>query len=394
VTGDAPLRVAMVGSGRSTHTLSRAAAVASRGHSVRLVTLGEVLPGASVEVRTRPLPRGPLGAVEAARGFWRDLRDFQPELLHVHYAGGRLGTLATLAGPWPLAVTVMGGDVLPEQHPGGHRPIERRATRRILERADVILAKSDALRPAIAALGGSPELVETVRWGVDPELFRPDPEAADALRERLGLEPGRRVVLSPRLLRPLYNVHLVLEAMPEVLARAPEALLLVTDYNAEPGYRDRLERSVAELGIAHAVRFAGRIDHTDMPALYGLSQAVVSVPSSDGLPQTLFEAMACAVPVVLGKLPAYAEVVRHGETALLVELEPRAIAAAILELIRSPERRRALGRNARERVKSIASLSRELDRVERCYRKALRRPRPRRAERLASLADLLSLAIR
>ena len=65
-----PLRIAMVGAGLSPHTLSRAAAVASRGHFVRLVTLGEVLPGARVEVCTQPLPRLPTQAVQTARGFW------------------------------------------------------------------------------------------------------------------------------------------------------------------------------------------------------------------------------------------------------------------------------------------------------------------------------------
>jgi len=394
VTGAKPLRIAMVGSGRSTHALSRAAAVASRGHAVRLVTLGEVLPGAAIDVRTRPLPAGPVAAAAAARGFWRDIREFHPDLLHVHYAGGRLGTLATLAGRWPLAVTVMGGDVLPEQHPGGHRAIERRATRRILERADVIFAKSDALRPAIAAFGGRPERIETVRWGVDTERFRPDAEAVRALRNRIGLAPDERVILSPRLLRPLYNADLVVEAMPTVLAAVPAAVLLMTDYNGDPGYREGLERRVAELGIGSAVRFVQRIEHVEMPALYGLSEVVVSVPSSDGLPQTLFEAMSCSVPVVLGRLPGYSEVVREGETALLVELDAAAIAAAVVELLESPERRRAIGRAAREQVCRIASLPRELDRVERGYRDALARPRSRRGTPLPDLVDLLGLPFR
>jgi glycosyltransferase involved in cell wall biosynthesis len=394
LTGLAPLRIAMGGSGRSTHTLNRAAAVASRGHAVRLVTLGDVLPGAAVEVCTRPLPRGPLEGARIARSFWSDLREFQPQLLHLHYAGGRLGTLAVLAGDWPLAVTVMGGDVLPEQHPGGHPALERRATRRILERADVIFAKSEALRPAIAALGGRPECIETVRWGVDIGSFQPDAAGTRALRARLGLEVGRPVVLSPRLLRPLYNVHLVVDAMADVLKRVPEALLLVTDYNAEPTYRARLVDRVKKLGIGQSVLFIGRVDHADMPALYGLSDVVVSVPTSDGLPQTLFEAMACALPAVLGDLPAYAEAVTHDESALLVPLRPESIAAATASLLLDPERRGRIGRSARERVALIASLPSQLDRVEERYREAVARPRPRRREGLASLFDLASLALR
>jgi glycosyltransferase involved in cell wall biosynthesis len=174
----------------------------------------------------------------------------------------------------------------------------------------------------------------------------------------------------------------------------PEALLLVTDYNAEPTYRARLVDRVKKLGIGQSVLFIGRVDHADMPALYGLSDVVVSVPTSDGLPQTLFEAMACALPAVLGDLPAYAEAVTHDESALLVPLRPESIAAATASLLLDPERRGRIGRSARERVALIASLPSQLDRVEERYREAVARPRPRRREGLASLFDLASLALR
>lgn len=388
------LRIAMVGSGRSTHAISRAAAVASRGHAVRLVTLGEVLPGAPIEVCSRPLPRGPIEAARAARSFWRDVRNFEPDLLHVHYAGGRLGTLATLAGDWPLAVTVMGGDVLAEQHFGGQRRIERRATQRILQRADVIFAKSDALRPAIIALGGEEARIETVRWGIDPECFRPEPEAAAALRSRLGLEPGRPIVLSSRILRPLYEVHRIVEAMPAILERLPRAVLLVTDYNAEATYRDQVERRARDLGLDESVRLIGRVDQPDMPALYSLADVVVSVPLSDGLPQTLFEAMGCETPCVLARLPAYEEVVRDGETAVLTDRAPSAIASAVLSVLGDGERRTRIGKAARQQAVEIASLPRELERVESRYRAALADPRPRHLAPVAKLVDLLGLLLR
>jgi glycosyltransferase involved in cell wall biosynthesis len=358
------------------------------------VTLGEVLPEASVEVCTRPLPRGAARGVAAARGFWADVRGHRPDLLHLHYAGGRLGTLATLSGCRPLAVTVMGGDVLPEQHLSGHTALERRATRRILEQADAILAKADALHPAIVALGGPPDRIETVRWGIDPLRFRPEPEAAARLRHQLGLAPQARVILSPRLLRPLYNIDKIVEAMPRVLAAAPEALLLITSDRQEAGYRSAIDRRVAALGIDSCVRFTGRIAHGDMPGLYSLAEVVVSVPSSDGLPQTLFESMACETPAVLGDLLGYREVVRDGETARLTEIAPEAIGGAIAELLGNSERRKALGHAARQRVIEVASLPRELDRVEACYRAALMRPRPRSTRPLATALDLIGLGLR
>ena len=381
----------MVGNGRSVHTLSRSAAIAARGHQVRLVTLGPVLPASGIEVRTRRVPRGPLAAARAARSFLADLRSFQPDLLHLNYAGGRLGTMATLSRVRPLVVTVMGGDVLADQHPGGLSRLERRATRRILEQASIILVKSEALRRALDGFGDFAARARTVRWGVDPASFRRDDTRAAELRRTLGLAPTDRVVLSPRLLQPLYNIHLAVEAMPRILAAVPTALLLVTEYQADEAYAARLRRLAAEIG--GRVRFIGRIDHTAMPALYSLAEAVVSIPSSDGLPQSLFEAMACGTPIVLGRLPVYEEVVRDGTQALLVPLESSAVADAVRRLLCEPGLGAGLAARARDTVCAEANLEREVGRVEQFYREALAAPIPARSPASRAL-DALGLLVR
>lgn len=387
------MRIAVVGSGRSVHALSRSVAVAERGHEVRFVTAGEVLPVTGIDVRTRPLPAHPLAAAWAGRSFLADLHSFRPDLLHLHYAGSKLGTMAALSGIRPMVVTVMGGDVLSEQHAGGLSALERRATRRILEQADLLLVKSEALRPALDAWGGFSAKAEVVRWGVDPARFRRDPAGAEAMRARLGLSPRDRVILSPRRLDPLYNVHLLVEAMPEVRASVPEAVLLLTEYNARSDYRESLRRRVAALGLADRVRFAGAVPAPDMPALYSLAEIVASVPASDGLPQSLFEAMACGTPVVLGRLPAYAEVVDDGETAALVDLAPAAIASTLVRLLRDEPARARLAARALARVQEVAFLPREVDRVDRLYRDlAAGGPRPRR--RPGRLLDALGLLLR
>jgi len=149
--------------------------MASRGHEVRLVTLGQVFPVEGIEVRTRPIPTTLVEAAKAAHAFLNDIHTFEPDLMHLHYAGGKLGTMATLSRVHPLVVTVMGGDVLPEQHPGGQSRLERRVTRRVLEESDLILVKSDKLRPAMANYGNFSNKVETVRWGVDPDHYHPTP---------------------------------------------------------------------------------------------------------------------------------------------------------------------------------------------------------------------------
>ncbi len=362
------MRIAVVGNGRSVHTISRAAAIAAQGQVVRLVTLGQVLGRPDFEVRTRPIPQTLPTAVRAARGFVADIRRFEPDLLHLHYAGGRLGTMATLSRVGPLVVTVMGGDVLAEQHPGGAMSrLERRATRRILGLADLVLVKSDKLRPAVRAFGVSEERLETVRWGIDPAVFHRDDESAGRLQRRLGLGEGDRVILSPRILRPLYNIHRIVEAMPRVLATVPEAVLLVAEHNPDAAYRERVSETARILRLGDRVRFIDQLDHSEMPGLYSLAEAVVMIPSSDGLPQSLFEAAACGTPIVLSRLEAYGEVVADARHALLVEGEAGAVGDALVRLLRSRSLRASLAEAALGRVREMAMLPDEAQRVVALY---------------------------
>ncbi len=388
---DLTLKLVVVGNGRSVHTLTRSAAIAACGVQVRLVTLGPALPEPGLEVCTRAIPENPLAAVLAGMSFLRDIRAFKPDLLHLHYAGGKLGSLATIADVHPFVVTVMGGDVLPEQHLGGLSALERRATRRVLAEADLILAKSDSLRPAIAAMGGGLARVETVRWGVDPTRFRRDPEAAQALRAQLGLAARARLILSPRTPHSLYNIHLIVQAMPAVLRQAPDAVLLITESGADTDYLVSLHELVRSLALEQQVRFVGRSEHGEMPALYSLAEAVVMVPLSDGLPQSLFEAMACETPVVLGRLPAYAEAVTDHESAWLVEADPASIAAGIARLLGDTDLRAALARRAHARLLQLASLPAEAQRVVAYYRELLAQPRRHPFRPAARGLDALSL---
>lgn len=385
-----PLKIAMVGNGATVHALVRGSAIARLGHTVRLVTLGPVLAHEDIEVKTRPIPRTLLGSLMAFASFQRDLRSFRPDLVHVHYAGGRLGSLALASGLKPLVVTVMGGDVQPEQLMGRATPGDHRATRRILAEADLILSKSEALRTDIAKYGDYGDKIETVRWGIETERFARDPKKGAAFRARLGLPPGP-VLFSPRILRRHYNIHLIVAAMPAILARHQGAILLLSRHREDEVYAEELRSSIGALGLRDAVRFIEPVGYEDMPAMLSMTDVVVSVPFSDGLPQTLFECLASGTPIVLGRLDAYSELVQDGKEVLLAELSAAGIAGAVSRLLSDPDLASSLRGAGLERVRAEPSLSEEARRVEGFYRRILARPR-RSSPLWPRILDAASLA--
>lgn len=382
----------MVGNGATVHAPLRGAAIASLGHAVRLVTLGPVLPVPGIEVRTRPLPRTALEGFAAFRSFLTDLREFEPDLLHVHYAGGRLGSLALASGIKPLVVTVMGGDVQPEQLMGRAGALDHRTTRRLLQEADLLLAKSRALTDEIRRYGDYAGKTQVVHWGVDVARFEAKPDAGPAIRKKMGLGDAP-LLLSPRILRPLYNIHLIVEAMPEILRQRPDVSLLISRHREDADYATKLRQRVSTLGIEGRVRFIEPVAYEDMPGLLAATSVVVSVPFSDGLPQTLFECLAAGTPIVLGRLDAYGEMVEHEREVLLAKLDAPSIAEAVTRILNEDGLARRLREAGRKRILETPALPEEARRVEALYRGVVERGR-RGSPLGPRILDAIGLALR
>ncbi len=351
------MRILAVGNGTSIHVRARLAATAGRGHDVVLVTEA---PGGDGCLREIAPPPG-AGALAGLAALWRALRDEPADMLHVHYAAGYGAWLAGACGRSPLVVSVMGGDVLPEEQVP-QNAAERWLTTRLLRRADLVTSKSAHLTGRLVAMGVAPPRILPLVWGVDQGRFRR--RDASALRQRLGLDPAARVVLSPRALRPFYNIHVIVDAFAVLASTHPDAVLVVTGHQPDAGYAAMLARRVETLELAGRVRFIGDVIAADMPELYSLAEAVVSVPSSDGIPQSLLEALACGVPVVLSDLERYREWVEDGRSALMVEITPEAIAGALARLLGDAGLRDRLVANGAEIIAGGGGLDANLDRLE------------------------------
>ena len=370
-----PLTICAIGSSGSTHVVSRVKCFAERGHRVFLICDSRAgIEGVTELVASgRPI-RGlrSLSLVLRVPGLIRRCR---PDVVHVHFAYSPLAWMATVADGHPLVVSVMGGDVLFDEQ-GSPTPSGRRLTLRLLESADLITSKSDFLIGVLQRLGGFGAKAIKVVWGVDLKQFRR--VDAGGLRAALGLGPEDRVILSPRILQRFYNIHVIVESMPRIVAAIPRARLLITEYKADAGYRDEIFRLVQTLGLGEHVRFVGPVPHHEMPQHYSLADVTVAVPPSDGLPQTLLEGMACGAPSILSRLLRYEELVTHGASAFFVDISPESIAGGVIRMLEDAALRERIASAGREIVATHADFDRDVDRVEEKYYELLataRRPR-------------------
>jgi glycosyltransferase involved in cell wall biosynthesis len=403
-----PLTICAVGSSKSAHVAARVRCFAELGHRVFLITeartgiegVTELVPSAdlggsrvisalnrlSLRLRGRPIQR--LSLLGLLMSFPRLVKQCHPDVVHVHYAYSGWAWMATVVARHPLVVSVMGGDVLFDEQ-GSPTPRGRWLTLQLLREADLITSKSDFLIGVLDRLGGFGDKAIRVVWGVDLNRFRRTD--SHELRARLGLTPDDIVILSPKILRPFYNVHLLVEAMPRIAAAIPRAVLLVTEYLADAEYKYELHRRVQALGLERCVRFVGHVAHADMPQYYSAAAVAVAVPSSDGLPQTLLEAMACEVPNVLSRLPRYEEVVTHEESAYFVDLSSPAIADGTVRVLGNSALRERMIHSGRALVERMADFDKEVRRVEAHYYALLSRRPPARAGYITRTRVLLEI---
>lgn len=359
-----PFHICVLGVGSSPHIMARAVAFAKRGHRTELIS---PVPAASPHLEATWPNLGRMSGLTSIiyMAIWTSLRLMRTraQVYHAHYAAEIGSWLAWLLHKRPLVVSVMGGDVLFEEQ-SSLGAFGRWMTRRTLAAAALVTVKTPQLADVVAGFGVPRSRIETVIWGVDLDIFAHSPEAGKTYRQRLGIARDRRVVFSPRMLRPFYKIDVIVEAWPELLKSIPEAVLLVSAFKADPAFRATLEARVAELGLAQSVLFAPELAQQDMSAAYSAADAVISIPPSDGFPQTVLEAAACMCPVVISNLPRLHDFLEPETDAVYTAIDPQSVAAALRRVLSDPSAAQQRAVRALEKVRAGADFNENVSRVE------------------------------
>jgi glycosyltransferase involved in cell wall biosynthesis len=362
------LKLCYVGPGASITTRRWVEWFARRGHDTTLVTVEPA--DASVSTGFRQLDVSvsagtrKLGRLASAVRMAAAIRRIKPDVIHVHYARGLAWGLL-LTRPHPCVVTPWGSDVLAEQN-AFRESYSRPLTRAVLGLADLVTVHSQYMEAQVRPLLRSSVPLARIGWGVDMSLFRPGMDVRP-FRERWDIGTHQRVILSPRLAQPFYCHDRIIQALPSVLEKVPQALLVITEQSADLEYVETLHRLAARLGVAEHVRFVPAIPYADMPLWLNLADAVVMVPRSDGMPNTLWEAMACGAAPILNRLPQYAGVVRHGVNGCLIDPDGDLV-GALLGLLADPALRAAMGERNVALARSHGDQDQEMGRMEAWYR--------------------------
>jgi glycosyltransferase involved in cell wall biosynthesis len=249
-------------------------------------------------------------------------------LIHVHWAipTGLIGVWVGALMRKPLVVTIHGSDLRMALERSN---FVRRLFIYVCKKADHLNCVSEVQKKELERLGIPCKKISKIPMGIDAAFLETG--------KNRGVESKNRpiTILSNRNLLPIYNVSLLIRAIPIILKDEPGTKFRIAGDGSE---RKALEREVKSLNINSSVEFLGRVPHTEMPNLLSQADIYVSTSLHDGTSVSLLEAMGSGVFPVVTDIPANREWITNGENGFLVSAdEAESLASKIIDAIRNRE---------------------------------------------------------
>lgn len=212
----------------------------------------------------------------------------------------------------------------------------------VINRLDrVITSSHEGVGELGDAFGVRPEKVSVVYNGIDVDAFRNTGE--------------RRMENSLLFVGNTEDHKKGLQYLFEALAMLPEKITL-TIVDEGPPKRLSAWSVIERLGLQKRITFTGKVDMGTLLHLYSTCTLLVMSSLHEGFGLPAAEAMACETAVVTTTAGALKEVVAHGETGLMAPpMDSKALAAAVMELMKDRKRRERMGRAGRKRAVEMFS---------------------------------------
>lgn len=217
---------------------------------------------------------------------------------------------------------------------GLYRPLDKYLARQ----ADAVLVNGEYGRSLIKQTYGLDSTVIT--HGFDLPTLPDSVQLVQQIRDRyhLGTRP---VILTVNHLHPRKRIELLLQAMPAILAKCPEATALIVGQGPEEA---ALKAVAAQLGLnSEQVIWAGFVPENELAGYYQAAQVYVHTGKAESFGLAVLEASANGLPVVAADEGGPREILQQDKTGFLVKAEPQQFADKVSWLLQNPKQAREMG---------------------------------------------------
>ena len=215
---------------------------------------------------------------------------------------------------------------------------------------------------------GSPGQHTFIYNGIDVDAFTREASDPAGFRSEIGVGSEAFLIVNVGRLVPVKGqVHLI-DSLPGILEGCPDAAVVIA---GEGPLLHDLRRRARALGVGAHLHLVGH--RSDVARILAAADLFALPSLNEGLGLALVEGMAMGLAAVASRVGGVPEVLKDGETGLLVPpADPRALGEAVVCLAKDPERRRAMGEAGKERARVCFSIDRTVRDTERLYEELLR----------------------
>jgi glycosyltransferase involved in cell wall biosynthesis len=231
---------------------------------------------------------------------------------------------------------------------------------------NIAIANSKPVLNELRTEGILDQKLMLIHNGIDAVKFADEMLDTNQARDRLAVPHGALVFSSVANLHPYKGHADLLQALHQVKDQLPPNWLLLAAGRDVDDRLTKLRQMADELGLSQHVRLLGL--RRDIPVVLSTVDVHVSASWYESFPNNILEAMCAGLPVVATAIGGVPDQVADGLTGILVPARnPKALSEALLALAHDGERRKAMGRAGRERVKREFPITRSVSRLEQVY---------------------------
>lgn len=366
------MKIAFLDAANSPYTNARIKYLVSRGHQVYYFGLPGMGRQTDPEgVTCIDIGPSPLRKVKYLRLFGnvytirRLSQKYKLDVLHIIGLGNCIHV--PFSGRTKVVIEHIGSDVL--VGPDTKYPKITRGLYKIAYRmASAVVQDSVIAQEAGIRLGAPQSNNMVIEIGVDFSLFNSSVKAGVA-RRRLGIAGDQKLVFSSRGFAKVYNIDTIIRSIP--LVKRKFSTVKYVFCSLYRGLEEQCRQLANELHVQENTIFVGTLDNTEDLALFLRdADVVVSVPSSDSSPLSVYEAMACGTPVIISELPWYqGKFVKDRHLLAVGARNVEALAGSISDIL---EGRKTLDlEDAYRRVFEFINMETENSKLEGLYRRIL-----------------------
>lgn len=272
------------------------------------------------------------------------------------------GFLASCSGIHPMAIAQQGRtDIWPEKSLSA--PLKRWLQKQAFKKADLIHAWGPVMTISMQESGVNMDKVLILPKGIDLTAF-----------DHKNTAPSNKIyAIVTRSIQPEYRHDIILKAFSILHQKGIDFSLTIIGDGTRMNH---LKKLAEELSIASKVLFTGRIPNTELPKHLHQSNLYISMPLTEGVSASLFEAMACGCYPIVSDLPGNQSWIKHRENGQLVTADDfQMLADEILWAYQNPDKKLQAVTNNRKFIEKNANYHSNMKIIAEKYQELIEGPR-------------------